>query len=441
MEVSRKDQDKLNSLLTIKINKNDYEKNVDKILLDYKKRANIPGFRKGHTPIGLIKKQYGLSVKVDEINKLIQKTLSDYLVKEKLQILGNPIPVKNSNLDWNSDQLSFDFEIGLSPKFDVSLKNKKSIIYFKIEADKKMIDNQISNIQNQYGKLVSKNNIEDGFEINGIFRNSEYEIENTSSFKIENIKGKSNQDLIKEMKIGDSVQFKTKNLFEKDSDLSFHLKLNDENKTKINLVDFELSEINERLPADLDQELFDKLFGKDNIKSATELRVKLKEDAEKNFSNQSDQKFLNDVTEFLISNTKFDLPETFLKKWMQTAGENNLTYDESEKEFNKSEKGLRYQLIESKIINDNKIKIESNQIKEFSKKVILEQMKQYGQMNPSDQELESISGRLMSNKDEVKRISDQLLSQKLIKLFKSEMKIKENSVNYEKFIEMAYSKK
>ena len=441
MEVSRKDQDKLNSLLTIKINKNDYEKNVDKILLDYKKRANIPGFRKGHTPIGLIKKQYGLSVKVDEINKLIQKTLSDYLVKEKLQILGNPIPVKNSNLDWNSDQLSFDFEIGLSPKFDVSLKNKKSIIYFKIEADKKMIDNQISNIQNQYGKLVSKNNIEDGFEINGIFRNSEYEIENTSSFKIENIKGKSNQDLIKEMKIGDSAQFKTKNLFEKDSDLSFHLKLNDENKTKINLVDFELSEINERLPADLDQELFDKLFGKDNIKSATELRVKLKEDAEKNFSNQSDQKFLNDVTEFLISNTKFDLPETFLKKWMQTAGENNLTYDESEKEFNKSEKGLRYQLIESKIINDNKIKIESNQIKEFSKKVILEQMKQYGQMNPSDQELESISGRLMSNKDEVKRISDQLLSQKLIKLFKSEMKIKENSVNYEKFIEMAYSKK
>ncbi len=441
MEVSRKDQDKLNSLLTIKINKNDYEKNVDKILLDYKKRANIPGFRKGHTPIGLIKKQYGLSVKVDEINKLIQKTLGDYLVKEKLQILGNPIPVKNSNLDWNSDQLSFDFEIGLSPKFDVSLKNKKSIIYFKIEADKKMIDNQISNIQNQYGKLVSKNNIEDGFEINGIFRNSEYEIENTSSFKIENIKGKSNQDLIKEMKIGDSVEFKTKNLFEKDSDLSFHLKLNDENKTKINLVDFELSEINERLPADLDQELFDKLFGKDNIKSATELRVKLKEDAEKNFSNQSDQKFLNDVTEFLISNTKFDLPETFLKKWMQTAGENNLTYDESEKEFNKSEKGLRYQLIESKIINDNKIKIESNQIKEFSKKVILEQMKQYGQMNPSDQELESISGRLMSNKDEVKRISDQLLSQKLIKLFKSEMKIKENSVNYEKFIEMAYSKK
>lgn len=441
MEVSRKDQDKLNSLLTIKINKNDYEKNVDKILLDYKKRANIPGFRKGHTPIGLIKKQYGLSVKVDEINKLIQKTLSDYLVKEKLQILGNPIPVKNSNLDWNSDQLSFDFEIGLSPKFDISLKNKKSIIYFKIEADKKMIDNQISNIQNQYGKLVSKNNIEDGFEINGIFRNSEYEIENNSSFKIENIKGKSNQDLIKEMKIGDSVQFKTKNLFEKDSDLSFHLKLNDENKTKINLVDFELSEINERLPADLDQELFDKLFGKDNIKSATELRVKLKEDAEKNFSNQSDQKFLNDVTEFLISNTKFDLPETFLKKWMQTAGENNLTYDESEKEFNKSEKGLRYQLIESKIINDNKIKIESNQIKEFSKKVILEQMKQYGQMNPSDQELESISGRLMSNKDEVKRISDQLLSQKLIKLFKSEMKIKENSVNYEKFIELAYSKK
>ena len=167
----------------------------------------------------------------------------------------------------------------------------------------------------------------------------------------------------------------------------------------------------------------------------------MKEDAEKNFSNQSDQKFLNDVTEFLISNTKFDLPTDFLKKWMQTAGDKNLTTEESQIEFEKSEKGLRYQLIESKIIEDNKLKIDSDQIKKFSKEVILMQMKQYGQTNPGDKELESISNRLMSNKDEVKRISDQLLSQKLIKLFKSEMKLKTVSVNYEKFIEMAYPKK
>ena len=441
MEILRKDRDKLNSVLTIKINKLDYEENVDKVLLDYKKRANIPGFRKGHTPFGLIKKQYGLSVKVDEINKLLQKTLSEYIVQEKLQILGNPIPVKNPDMDMSSEELSFDFELGLSPNFSVSLNNKKPIDFFKIEADKKMIDSQISNIQTQYGKLISKNSIENGFEINGSFNNKEFDVDNSTSFKLENIKGKANKDLIKKMKVGDLVKFKTKNLFDKDSDLSFHLKLNEKNKGTISEVDFTLNEINERVPADLDQELFDKLFGKGIIKSVTELRTKLKEDAEKNFSNQSDQKFLNDVTEFLISNTKFELPADFLKKWMQTAGDKNLTVEESQIEFEKSEKGLRYQLIESKIIEENKLKIDSDQIKKFSKEVILMQMKQYGQMNPGDKELESISNRLMSNKDEVKRISDQLLSQKLIKLFKSEMKLKTISVNYEKFIEMAYSKK
>ena len=441
MKVSRKDIDKLNSLLSIEVVKKDYESNVDKVLVDYKKRANIPGFRKGHTPIGLIKKQYGLSVKVDEVNKVIQKALSDFLTAEKLAILGNPIPKENKKLDWNSDDMTFEFEIGLSPKFEVSLKNKKAIESFQIEADTKMIDSQIENIQNQYGKLVSKNSISDGFEINGSFINEELNVDNTTTFQLKNIKGKANIGSIKSMKIGEVITLKTNGLFVKDSDLDFHLKLNDDNKAEINHVDFNLKEINEKIPADLDQDLFDKLFGKDTIKSVTELRGKLKADAEKNFVNQSDQKLLNDVTEYLINNTKFNLPEKFLIKWMETAGENKLSKEDAEAEFKKSEKGLRYQLIESKIIENNKIKIDLDQIKVFSKDLIKTQMMQYGQMNPEEKELESISQRILSNKDEVKRISDQLLSQKLITLFKSELKFKTKKVSYEKFVEMAYGKK
>ena len=441
MKVSRKNIDKLNSLLSIEVVKKDYESNVDKVLVDYKKRANIPGFRKGHTPIGLIKKQYGLSVKVDEVNKVIQKALSDFLTAEKLAILGNPIPKENKKLDWNSDGMTFEFEIGLSPEFEVSLKNKKAIESFQIEADTKMIDSQIENIQNQYGKLVSKNNISDGFEINGSFINEELNVDNTTTFQLKNIKGKANIGSIKNMKIGEVVSLKTSGLFVKDSDLDFHLKLNDDNKGEINHVDFNLKEINEKIPADLDQDLFDKLFGKDTIKSVTELRGKLKADAEKNFVNQSDQKLLNDVTEYLIDNTKFNLPEKFLMKWMETAGENKLSKEDAEAEFKKSEKGLRYQLIESKIIENNKIKIDLDQIKVFSKDLIKTQMMQYGQMNPEEKELESISQRILSNKDEVKRISDQLLSQKLITLFKSELKFKTKKVSYEKFVEMAYGKK
>ncbi len=441
MKVSKKDIDKLNSVLSVSIEKTDYESKVEEVIKDYKKKANIPGFRKGHTPIGLIKKQYGISVKVDEINKLMQKGLSDYLGDEKLDILGNPLPVEKNDLDWNADNITFDFEIGLSPEFEVSLKNKKAISSYEIDVDKKMIDDQLKNIQNQYGKLIAKTKIEDGFEINGKFINEEFEVDNTSNFKLKDIKGKSNKESLKKLNIGDSIDLKAKDLFDKDSDLSFHLKTNDDNKDKVKSIKFLLNEINEREPADLNQDLFDKLFGKDAIKSVTELKNKLKSDAESNFINQTDQKLLNDVTEYLIDNTKFDLPVNFLKKWMQTAGENRLDEKEAELEYEKSEKGLRYQLIESKIVKDNDIKIDHDQIKDFSKDLIKTQMKQYGQNNPEEKELESISQRILSNKDEVKRISDQLLSKKLIDLFKSNLKFKNNKVSYEKFIEMAYAKK
>ena len=440
MKVSRKDIDKLNSILSVSIDKVDYDSNVEKVLTDYRKRANIPGFRKGHTPIGLIKKQYGLSVKVDEINKLMQKTLNDFLKDEKIAILGNPMPMEQADLDWSSENLTFNFEIGLSPEFEVSFKNKKAIPSFEVDVDSKMIDDQIKNMQNQYGKLVSKNTIEDGLEITGTFTNEELEVNNPSTFQLKNIKEKSNKEAFKNLKIGESIDLKTKKLFNEDSDLSFHLKLNDKNKDEINEVKFLLKEINERQPADLDQELFDKLFGKDAIKSVTEFKDKLKADAEANFVNQTDQKLLNDINDYLIENTKFDLPVSFLKKWMMTAGENKLSEKEAEEEYVKSEKGLRYQLIEAKILEENEIKIDFEQIKNFSKDLIKIQMKQYGQNNPDDKELDSISERVLSNKEEVKRISDQLLSQKLIKLFKSNLKFKNNKVSYEKFIEMAYAK-
>jgi trigger factor len=440
MKVSRKDKDKLNSILSVSIDKSDYHSNVEKVLTDYRKKANIPGFRKGHTPIGLIKKQYGLSVKVDEINKVMQKALNDFLTDEKLAILGNPIPIEQVDLDWNSENLTFDFEIGLSPEFEVSLKNKKAINSFEVEVDSKMIDDQIKNMQNQYGKLLSKNTVEEGLEINGTFTNEEFEVNNPSTFQLKNLKGKSNIEAFKNLKIGENLDLKTKELFKEGSDLSFHLKLNDQNKDQINQVKFLLNEINERQPADLDQDLFDKLFGKNAIKSVTEFKDKLKSDAQANFVNQTDQKLLNDINDYLIENTKFDLPDIFLKKWMMTAGENKLSKEEAEEEYVKSEKGLRYQLIEAKIIDENEIKIDFEQIKNFSKDLIKIQMKQYGQNNPDDKELDSISERVLSNKDEVKRISDQLLSQKLIKLFKSNLKLKNNKVSYEKFIEMAYAK-
>lgn len=441
MKVTRKDVDALNAMITIDIDKADYDESVQKVMSNYRKTANIPGFRKGLVPMGLIKKQYGKAIVADEVNKLLQKSLNDYLTEEKLAILGNPLPQAQEDLDWDAETLSFAFELGLSPEFEVNLKAKKAITHYIIHADDKMIDDQLTNIQKQYGKLISQETVVEGAEITGTFFNEEANIDNKTTIDFSTFKGKSNQKLLLGAKAGDVVTFKTKGLFSDDQDLAKHLKVEQDAASGLKVeVQFTIEEVNLREPADLDQELFDKLFGKDTVKNVTELKSKLKEDAEKQFSSQSDQKLLNDVTESLLENTQFDLPSEFLKKWIQTAGENPLTEEEAANEYEKSEKGLRYQLIEGKLISDNDLQVSFDELKEFSKGMIKTQMAQFGQMNPEESELDSIAARILSNQDEVKRLSDQMMSQKLIDLFKSEAKLKAKKVTYEQFIKEAYKK-
>ena len=202
---------------------------------------------------------------------------------------------------------------------------------------------------------------------------------------------------------------------------------------------FTLEEINERKLAELDQELFNKIFGDDVVKSTDEMKAKIKEDSEKQFEQQADQKLLNDMTEKLIEDTKFELPAEFLKKWIQMSGEKPLTEQEASDEYMRSEKGLRYQLIEGKIIKEHDLKVEFDELKEFAKGFMKSQMAQYGHMNPSEEELENIAMRVMGNQDEVKRLSDQLMSQKLLTLFKEQGNLKTKEVSYENFVKEAYN--
>ena len=203
-------------------------------------------------------------------------------------------------------------------------------------------------------------------------------------------------------------------------------------------VDFTISEVNERELADLDQELFDKLFGKDKVTSVTELKEKIKEDAAKQFEQQSDQQLMNDITEKLIENTNFELPKDFLQKWIQTVGEKPMTEEEAAEEYEKSEKGLRYQLIEGKVVNDNELTVDFNDLKEFTSEKIKQQMAQFGQTDPSQKELDDISARILSNQDEVKRLSEQLMNEKLLAFYKEKMKFDEKEVTYEEFVKAIY---
>lgn len=438
MNITRENIDALNAVVTVEIAKEDYSDKVTKILSDYRKTANIPGFRKGHVPMGLVKKQYGKAVLVDEVNKLLQEGLNKYLVEEKLDILGNPLPRMQEEFNWDAETFSFEFELGLAPEFNVDLK-AKAITQYNIVADDKMIDGQIENIRKQYGKLISQDEVSEASEVTGVFSNEEKEIENNVTFGLDKIKGKRNLNKFVGAKVGDTLTLKTKGLFNDEADLVNFLKVSNDDAKELDIeVSFKINEANTRELAELNQELFDKLFGEGNVTSLEEVKTKIKEDAERQFVQQSDQRLLNDVTEELIENTKFDLPADFLKKWIQSAGEKELTVEEAAEEYTKSEKGLRYQLIQDRLVKENEVKVEFEDLKEFARQMIRAQMAQFGQMNPSDQELDDIAARILSNQDEVRRLTDQLLSQKLLELFKEKANLKKKEVTYENFVKEVY---
>jgi len=439
MKITKEDIDALNSVVKIDITANDYKEKVDTQLNDYRRKANIPGFRKGHVPMSLVKKQYGRSVMIDEVNKLLQESLSKYLVEEKLDVLGNPLPKMQDNFSWDEDKFSFEFELGLAPEFEVNLKPKKAINSYKIVADDKMINNQLENIREQYGKMITQDAIEDNSNVTGTFVNEEKEIEKKSTFKLEKIKGKANLKKFVGSKVGDVIELKSKNLFTDDHMLMNVLGLSHDDAHDFEAsLTFTIEEITQTELAELNQELFDKLFGEGLVKSEEELKSRLKEDAEKQFGSQADQQLLNAVTESLIENTNFELPSEFLKKWLAVSGEKPMTPEQAGEEYERSEKGLRYQLIEGKLMNDHKLQVNYDDLKEYTKGFVKTQMAQFGDNKIEDKELEEIVGRVLSNQEEVKRLSDQLKNEKLLTFFKENIKIKAKEVTYEDFVKEVY---
>ena len=438
MNITRNNVDALNAVITIDLAKEDFAANVEKVLKDYRKNANIPGFRKGQVPAALVKKQYGQAIMFDEVNKLLQESLSNYLNEEKLDILGNPLPVAK-DINWDADTLSFDFELGLAPEFTVDLDTAKTATKYKIVADEEMVNEQVEYIQKQYGKLISKEKVEEGDDIRVKVSNQEEGIENETTINVADIRTKTNQKKFIGKKVNDEVTISTKGLFEDDHKLMDVLKVEHDKVHGLEVeVTFTIQEISTKEKAELNQEFFDKLFGEGKVTSEDELKARIKEDAEKQFAQQADQKFMNDAVEALVDNTKFDLPKEFLIKWLQTAGETTLTEEQAQEEYTKSEKGLRYQLIEGKIITDNNLQITFDKIKEYTSGLIKDQMAQFGQLEPSEDDVTNIVSRVLSNQEEVKRISEQLMNDKMMKLFAEKVSGSEKEVTYKDFVKEVY---
>ena len=436
----KKSKEPSTAFIIIDIEKKDYEQKVEDVLKSYQKSINIPGFRKGFVPKSIIKKKYEIPTIADEVNKLIQEELNSFIKKEGLEILGGPILNEKGKIDWSDDKLSFEFELGLAPDFKVDFKTKKKIDFYKISADKKIIDDQILNYRKQYGKLISQSAIKEDFEISVSFKSDQLEIDSSGIIKLSDIKSKDACQKISVLKLGEKTSVNIENFFKDNTKAENIFQFPTEKiKTLSGEVELEIKEINQRDLAEMNQEFFDKIFGKDKIKSISEMKQKMSKEIEKDLERQSEQKLFNDVTEFLIKEIKFELPQKFLKKWMRTTNKEKIELNQIDEEYKKSEKGIRYRLIQEKIIKDQNFSISNDEIKNYIKEMIALQSKQYGQVSPQGMELDNIVQRLMSNQDEISRISNQLMTKKTLDFFKEKAPLRSKKVTFDEFLKKAYA--
>lgn len=450
MEVVKKDIDKQNAEITIKIEEADYKEKVENALKNYRKQANMPGFRKGQVPMGMIKKMVGTNLLVDEINRMLSSKLQSYILEEKLDVLGNPLPKQEDaeNIDWeNQKEFDFTYEVGLAPEVKVDLTEKDKFDKYKIKVSQKMLDEQITEIAKQYGKMVEADKSEKEDMLYGKFEELEKKdvkeegISNSAVMNIRTIKKDKDQKQFVGLKVGDSVDFKPQDVADANYVATWlgidEQYIADQKST----FRFTVEKINRMEPAELNQEFFDKIYGKDVIKSKEEMEDKIREEMEKSFEQTSDQFFERDIQDHLLKKAKLDLPDDFMKKWLKTANEKPITEEQIEEEYDQYAQGLRWQLIENKLIKSNEIKVEQEEAVEYTKGLIAQQLAGMGQGLMDEQDMEDTAKRVLGNQEEAQRIFQELYSKKLRDFYKQTVKIKEREISYDDFVKLAEQKK
>ena len=441
-----------NMMTTIKIEvtESDYSEKVTDILKRYRKDAVVPGFRKGKTPMSIIEKQYKTSVVVDEVNKLLQDSLYKHITENKVKVLGSPMPLSDNEIDWkNNSDFIFEYEVGLAPEFDVKISKKDKLDFYKIEADKKLVDNYCNDIAKRYGKMSNPSKSIAGdlvycliqqLDSNGNIDSSG--ISNEATVSIDTIKEKKYQKMFIGVEPDVKFNLNVKKVFSNKSDLSAMLKISQGELENLSndLFEFTIIRINRLAPAVFDNELFNKVYPDGKIKNLKEFKNKIKEEAEKSFEVESDRMLKNDVVLYLVDKIKFDLPDEFLMKWLVKSSEKPLTIDQVKQDYPQYSKSLKWQLIENKILEEHKVKVDNDDLINFTKEIVKKQMQQYGQAISDDKQIADIAENILKNEDERKRISNQLFDEKTLVIYKELFKLNQKSISYDEFVKLATEK-
>jgi trigger factor len=448
MNVTRTNVDALNATLNVEVIASDYQEKIKASLEKYRKTAKIPGFRPGHVPLGLIQKQYGKSVLAEELNKIVNDALYNYIKDNNIEILGNPIPKEGSdvvgNFD-NPDNFQFEYEIGLAPVIDLTFISKSSFDFNKVNVDNDLIDKQINDLRRRYGKLISVESVGDKdlvmaqfIELDENGNHKENGINHSSTVSIEFIEDNQTQKSLIGRTKGESIEVNPYKVSKGGKDTASMLGISEDNLSAISeKFSMTINEIKQMELAELTQDLFDKLFGPEAVKSEDELRERIKNDLENMFLQDSDRLFTRDVYNYILENAEISLPNDFLKRWIALSNEKKISFDQIEAEYDAYAKSLKWQLIQSYIFKTNDIKLNNEEVINFTKGLLISNYAQYGIPAPEDKELTNSAIQVLSNKDEANRIYDMLAEKKLTDYFKDTIKRNDKLISYDDFIALA----
>ena len=449
MNITFEAPDKINGLMTITLESADYQPEVEKTLKDYRKRANIPGFRPGQAPMGMIKRQFGTSVKVDAVNKLLGEKLYEYVRENKIQMLGEPLPSEQQEaLDFESDQpLTFKFDIAVAPEFEAKLSGKDKVPFYNITVDDKLIDQQVEMYQSRAGQYekVEQFDAEQRDMLKGDLREVNGTIEVADAVLMpQYMKVDDQKKLFDGCKLGDVITWNPRKAYpESDVEVSSLLKIQKEEvKDHEGDFTFQITEISRFVKAEVNQALFDQTFGEGTVKSEKEFRQKIADQISQQFKADSDYKFLLDVREHMEKKVgKLEFPEAILKRVMiQNNKDRKDAQEYVEKNFELSIKELGWHLIKEQLVAAQGIKVEEDDLKQVAKEAARAQFAQYGMSNVPDEYLDNYAQEMLKKRENVDGLVDRAVDVKLTAALKGVVKLDEKDITLEDFQKMLQEK-
>ncbi|TXC78792.1 trigger factor [Luteibaculum oceani] len=445
MKVDLNKIDELNGELTIELKPEDYNSNFENAVQRYRKQAQFPGFRPGKVPASLIKKKYGKSLLAEEVNNVINQQISGYIKENNLPVLGQPLPKEGAEEgDWeNPADFKFVFELGLAPEFDVKLSKREKYTWYTIKPDEKLINQQVEDYARRYGKLSEPEQSEDKdmlvvdlVELSEDGSILEGGILASTTISLEHLKNEGEKKKLIGLKADDTVEVDPKNLAEDDNDLMRMLGI-EENQIPALSKKFQLKvkEIRRMMPAELNEELFSKIFG-ENVKTEEEFRAEIEKRIAAELEQESKRLFKKQMSEKMLDKLKLTLPDDFLKRWIKVSNEKPISDEQLEKDYPHYADNLKWQLVENKIIEGNDLKVEHEELVEHTKQTLAKHFAMYG-ITQSDEELTKAASNVLNDQKEARRLYDEMFEEKIVNFVKDNTKVEEKEVTFDEFIEIA----